>query len=211
MTDNGPRYGGVAIFFHWTSAVLIVTVGILGLLHDSWPHSIQAKWINIHAVLGLVVWALLMLRLAWRLSHRPPGLPADVGEFSRRTSYPAHLLMYLLMLVIPVFGIITFIWHGRVFDFGVFRIDPKVASDRAIFHPTEDIHGYLAYALFALIIVHVLAALWHHFVRRDGVLLRMLPGHLTDESAARAASRESRTRWRSAHRKSTQARDPESN
>jgi cytochrome b561 len=175
MTDHEARYGGVAIFFHWTMAVLVVIVAILGLLHDSWPHATQAKWINIHASIGLLLWFLLMLRLAWRLSHRPPDLPPDVGEFSRHTSYPVHLLMYLLLFVIPVFGIITFIWHGRVFDLGLFRIDPQVRSNRAIFHPTEDIHGYLAYALFGLIGLHVLAALWHHFVRRDRVLLRILP------------------------------------
>jgi cytochrome b561 len=177
MTDNEARYGGVAIFFHWSMAVLVVIVGILGLLHDSWPHATQAKWINIHALLGLAAWVLLMLRVAWRMSHRPPDLPPDVGEFSRRTSYPVHLLMYLLLFVIPVLGIVTFIWHGRVFDFGLFRIDPHVRSDRGIFHPTEDIHGYLAYALFGLIGLHVLAALWHHYVRRDRVLLRILPTH----------------------------------
>jgi cytochrome b561 len=177
MTANEGRYGGVAIFFHWTMVVLVVIVGTLGLLHDSWSHATQAKWINIHALIGLALWMLLMLRLAWRLSHRPPDLPPDVGEFSRRTSYPVHLLMYLLLFVIPVLGIITFIWHGRVFDFGLFQIDPQVPKNRAIFHPTEDIHGYLAYALFALVGLHALAALWHHFIRRDRVLLRMLPGH----------------------------------
>jgi cytochrome b561 len=177
MTDNEARYGGVAIFFHWMVAVLIVITGTLGLLHDSWPRATQAEWINIHALVGLLVWLMVMLRLGWRLSHRPPDLPPDIGEFSRRTSYPVHLLMYLLLLVIPVFGIITFIWHGRVFDFWLFRIDPHVQKDRAIFHPTEDIHGYLAYVLFGLIGLHLLAALWHHFVRHDRVLLRMLPGH----------------------------------
>lgn len=177
MAGNESRYGGVAILFHWSMALLITIVAILGLLHDSWPRATQAKWINIHAVIGLAVWILLMLRLAWRLSHQPPDLPPDVGELSRRTSYPVHLLMYLLLFIIPVFGIITFIWHGRVFDFGLFRIDPHISSNRAIFHPTEDIHGYLAYALFALVGLHILAALWHHFIRRDRVLLRMLPTH----------------------------------
>lgn len=176
MTDDPLRYGRVAMFYHWAMAVLVVIVGILGLLHDSWPRATQAKWINVHALIGLAAWVLLMLRLAWRWSHRPPDLPPEVGEFSRRASYPTHLLMYVLLFVIPVFGIITFIWHGRVFDFGLFRIDPHVPRDRAIFHPTEDIHGYLAYALFALMGLHVLAALWHHFVRQDRVLLRMWPG-----------------------------------
>lgn len=177
MPDDEARYGGVAIFFHWTMALLIVIVGTLGLLHDSWPRATQARWINVHALIGLAVLVLLMLRLGWRLAHRPPDLPPDIGELSRRTSYPVHMLMYLLLFVIPVFGIVTFIWHGRVFDFGIFRIDPHVRADRAIFHPTESIHGYLAYALFGLIGLHALAALWHHFVRHDRVLLRMLPSH----------------------------------
>lgn len=169
-------YGRTAIGFHWVMAILVVAAGILGLLHDSWPHATQARWINIHAMIGLALWLLLFPRFAWRLTHPVPDLPPDVGEFSRRTSYPVHLLLYLLLFVIPIFGIITFIWHGRVFDFGLFRINPHVHSGRTIFHPTENIHGYLAYVLFGLIGLHVLAALWHHFVRHDRVLQRMWPG-----------------------------------
>jgi cytochrome b561 len=169
------RYDGGAMAFHWVMVVLIVVVGVLGLLHDSWPKTTQAFWINVHALIGLTVWALVMLRLGWRLGHPPPALPEDAGEFSRRWSYPVHLLLYALMLVIPVLGIVTFLWHGRVFDFGLFRVDFGVRKNRAIFHPTEEIHGDLAYALFTLAGLHTLAALWHHFVRRDGVLRRMWP------------------------------------
>ncbi|MGP8034252.1 MAG: cytochrome b [Steroidobacteraceae bacterium] len=170
------RYDSGALAFHWTMAVLVVAVGVLGLLHDSWPRGTQAYWINLHALLGLLVWVLLMARFWWRLRHPPPELPAQVGALARRLSYPAHLLLYLLLLVIPILGIVTFIWHGRVFEFGLFKVDFGVAKNRAIFHPTEDIHGYLAYTLFGLIGIHALAALWHQFVRRDGVLLRMWPG-----------------------------------
>ena len=169
------RYTHGAMAFHWIMMVLIIVVGVLGLLHDSWPKATQRFWINIHAIIGLSVWVLLMARFAWRVRHRPPALPAESGEFARRLSYPVHLLLYVLIFVTPILGIVTFIWHGRVFDFGLFRVDFGVRSNRAIFHPTEDIHGYLAYALFTLIGLHVLAALWHHFVRRDGVLLRMWP------------------------------------
>jgi superoxide oxidase len=170
------RYDSGALAFHWTMAVLVVVVGVLGLLHDSWPRGTQAYWINLHALLGLLVWVLLMARFRWRLRHPPPELPAHVGTLARRLSYPAHLLLYLLLFVIPILGIVTFIWHGRAFDFGLFKVDFGVAKNRAIFHPTEDIHGYLAYTLFGLIGIHALAALWHQFVRRDGVLLRMWPG-----------------------------------
>ncbi len=170
------RYGDGAIAFHWSMAVLIIVVGTLGLLHDSWPKATQSFWINLHALIGLLVFALLLARLGWRARHPPPPLPPETGALSRRLSRPVHALLYILLFVIPVFGIVTFIWHGRVFDFGLFKIDFVVQKNPAIFHPTEDIHGYLAYALFTLAGIHIAAALWHQFVRRDHLLRRMWPG-----------------------------------
>jgi cytochrome b561 len=175
LGSESSRYGLTAIALHWISALFIIIVGVLGLLHDSWPKRTQGFWINIHAVLGLLVWVLASARLWWRFRHPAPPLPNDVGQLSRRLSGPVHALLYVLVLVIPVLGIVTFIWHGRVFNFGLFQVDFGVRSNRAIFHPTEDIHGYLAYALFALVGVHVFAALWHHYVRHDGVTSRMWP------------------------------------
>jgi len=98
-----------------------------------------------------------------------------VGNLWRSLSRPVHLALYALMFITPIVGVVTFIWHGRIFDFGIFHLDFGVRSDRAVFRPTEDIHGYLAYALFALAGMHAVAALWHHFVLRNGVLGRMWP------------------------------------
>jgi cytochrome b561 len=186
MTST-ERYEPGAIAFHWITVLLIVWVGVLGLLHDSWPKRTQAFWINIHALFGLLVLMLVLTRFWWRSRHLPPALPPEVGEFSRRLSGPVHALLYALMFIIPVIGIVTFIWHGRVFDFGLFQVNFGIRSNRAIFHPTEDIHGYLAYALFALAGMHAIRALWHHFIRHDGVLRRMWPssgGSLKDKDAA---------------------------
>jgi cytochrome b561 len=169
------RYRPAAIAFHWTMFVLVVIVGILGLLHDSWPKQTQAFWINIHALIGISLWLVLLARLGYRVRHAPPGLPDDIGAFSRRFSSPVHGLLYALMFIIPILGIVTFVYHGRVFDFGAFKLDFGVKKNRAIFGPTEDVHGYLAYALFALAGLHALAALWHRFVLHDGVLARMWP------------------------------------
>ena len=118
----------------------------------------------------------MVARLAWQIGHPPPRLPADVGEFSRRASAAAHHLLYVLMALTPAVGIIAYVWHGRSFDYGLFQLNFGVQPDRATFHPAEEVHQLLAYALFALIALHVIGALWHHFVRRDGVLLRILPG-----------------------------------
>jgi cytochrome b561 len=166
-------YGTGAVAFHWTMFLLVVVVGVLGLLHDDWPKQTQAFWINIHVMLGLLLWLTLIARFWWRSRHAPPPLPPEVGNLSRRLSGPVHLTLYALMFITPIVGVVTFIWHGRVFDFGLFHLDLGVRSNKAVFRPTEDLHGYLAYAIFALAGIHAVAALWHHFVLRDGVLGRM--------------------------------------
>lgn len=173
--QTGKAYGTGAIAFHWTMFVLVVIVGILGLLHDDWPKEAQGFWINVHALLGLLLWFTLVARLIWRVRNAPPALPAAIGAFSRRLSGPVHWALYALMFFTPILGVVTFIFHGRIFDFGLFHIDFGVKKNRAIFSPTEDIHGYLAYALFALAGLHALAALWHRFYLHDGVLKRMWP------------------------------------
>jgi len=164
-----------AIAFHWVMFVLVVIVGVLGLLHDSWPKQTQAFWINVHALIGIFLWLVLLARFGYRLRHSPPALPTDISAFSRRLSSPVHLALYALMFVIPIIGFVTFIYHGRIFHFGLFDLNFGIQKNPAIFEPTEDIHGYLAYALFALAGLHALAALWHHFVSHDGVLARMWP------------------------------------
>jgi cytochrome b561 len=173
--DNSARYGSVAVALHWCVFALVVVVGVLGLLHDSWPDKTQAFWINIHALCGLLLWLLVVVRFLWRRAHPPPPLPPHMDALSRRLSGPVHMALYLLLFVIPLIGIVTFVWHGRAFDFGLFRVDFGVHKNRAVFHPTEDIHGYLAYTLFTIAGLHAAAALWHHYIRKDGILRRMLP------------------------------------
>lgn len=168
------RYGAWAITAHWTLFVLLVVVGILGLLHDSWPKHSQAFWINVHALFGLSLWILLILRFAGRLNNPPPP-PADSSIASAKLARAVHLALYALLFIIPIFGIVTFIWHGRSLDLGLVQLNFGVAKNPAIFEPTEDIHGYLAYGAFGLAAAHAVAALWHHFIKHDGVLRRMWP------------------------------------
>jgi cytochrome b561 len=170
------RYSGTAIALHWIMAALIFFSAGLGLLLDDWPKDSKLFWINIHALVGLAVLVLLIARIWWRRTHTPPPLPAEVSELSRRASHPAHMLIYVLMLATPLVGIVAFVWHARVFDFGLFTIDFGVKSNGAVFHPAEDIHLWLTYGLLALVGGHAIAALWHHFISRDTVLRRMLPG-----------------------------------
>jgi cytochrome b561 len=174
-SSAGARYGAWAITAHWTLFVLLVVVGILGLLHDSWPKHSQAFWINVHALFGLSLWILLISRFIGRLRSPPPPPAADLSGASAKLARAVHLTLYALLFIIPIFGIVTFIWHGRSLDLGLVQLKFGVAKNRAIFEPTEDIHGYLAYGAFGLATAHALAALWHHFIKHDGVLRRMWP------------------------------------
>jgi cytochrome b561 len=173
--STSDRYGNAAITFHWSMFALVLMVGTLGLLHDDWHKKTQGYWINVHALSGLLLWGVVIARFIWRMKHTPPALPDDAGAIARWFSSPVHFALYALMFVTPIFGFITFIYHGRIFDFGLFQLDFGIPKTRAIFEPTEDIHGYLAYALFALAGLHALAALWHQFYLHDGILGRMWP------------------------------------
>jgi cytochrome b561 len=169
------RYSGGAIALHWATVVLIIIGGTLGLLHDSWPKATQAFWINVHALVGLTILALAALRVIWRIFHRPPPPPMSDPPVARLAAHAVHYALYGLIFILAGFGIVTFIWHGRSLNLGLVQIGFGVKSDRAVFHSTEIIHGYLAYALFALAGVHALAALTRQFVLRDNTLLRMWP------------------------------------
>ncbi len=123
------RYGSTAVAFHWAVAALVVFQGTLGLLFDDIPKESSAFWINVHGCVGLVYFALVIARLGWRTTHKPPDLPPDIGEFDRRTSLAAHHLLYVLMVLIPIFGFVAYVWHGRAFDYGFAQLNFGVASN----------------------------------------------------------------------------------
>jgi cytochrome b561 len=124
------RYGAGAMALHWAMFVLVVVVGTLGLLHDDWPKATQGFWINVHALIGLGLWAVLLARLWYRRLHPPPALPAGVGALSRRLSGPVHWALYALLFVIPVIGAVTFVYHGR--DLSSHRGPPRLSRLRAL-------------------------------------------------------------------------------
>jgi len=176
-TPQAPaaRYSLPAILFHWTSFALVVFVGVLGLLFGAIPRPNRMFWINIHAVVGLAVLALALARIFWRLRQSPPAYPAGTPALTRRLSAPVHWLLYALMVILPLVGIVAFVWHARVFDFGLFKLDFGVPSTKPVYEAAEELHEMLAYSLFGLAGLHGLAALWHHFVQKDGLLGRMWP------------------------------------
>ena len=129
-----------------------------------------------HKWIGVTIFLLVGLRLAWRVSHRPPALPAETPEWQRHAAAIAHAMLYLLMLAVPISGWVMSSAGGfPVVYFGVFQLPDLVTKDKELFELMKSVHFGLNKALLALVVLHVGAAVKHHYVDRDDVLARMVP------------------------------------
>ena len=132
-------------------ALFVGAVGIAGLVHDSWPSTMQWSWINLHAVFGMLLWIMVLAQFYQRAS--PTSLHgADMHSVCRQLSRAVYLLLYV------VFGVNQLIRAGVVFWNGGMH----GASKRAILQPPENLRDYLAYGIVALITIHALAAMQRH-------------------------------------------------
>lgn len=169
------RFDSTAVALHWTTAALIVVAFGLGLAVDAFPKNWEHAVVNTHSLLGIAIVALTAARIAWRLGHAPPPLPEEIGgRLVRRATAVVHFLLYTLMAAVPLIGIPVLLYRGLALDFGLFQVPSPFARTPAVFRPLQEAHEFAAYALIGLAAAHILAALYHHFIRRDEVLLRML-------------------------------------
>ena len=177
------RYTAPAIALHWLLAVAILASMAVGAYMSELPGITPSKLrlYNWHKWAGITILALSLLRLAWRLSHKPPPLPQRI-EFAmprwQLAAYHAtHGLMYLLFFAVPLMGWAYSSMAGfPVVWFGVLPLPDFVPVDKELAKLLKPVHGWMAYTLLALVVLHVAAALKHQFVDRDGLLARMRPG-----------------------------------
>ena len=169
-------YTRTAMAFHWLLAVALLGSFGVGLYMADLPFSPQRlKLYNWHKWAGVTILALSALRLVWRLTHTPPReLPAPAWQ--QRAARLTHGALYLLFFAVPLVGwAYTSAAGFPVVWFGVLPLPDFVSPNKALAETIKPWHGALAWALAALVAVHVAAALKHHFIDRDGLLRRMLP------------------------------------
>lgn len=173
---RGDRYSRGAIAFHWTIAALVLFNIAVGLIHDWLPR----EWgvMPLHKSVGVTVLVLSIGRLAWRLSHRPPHLPDAMPEWEKAVAKSVHWLFYVLLFVMPLTGWIFSSNPERLRPFSWFGlIDmPLLPVSEDLARAAKEGHEILGWTMAALVLIHVAAALRHHFLLRDRVLARMLPG-----------------------------------
>lgn len=176
-TPSAPRYGLVAQSLHWLTAVGLVGSFVLGLIMVELSFSpLQLKMYSWHKWLGICLWLLVLARLAWRFTHRPPPLPASTPGWQHRAAQLTHGGLYALLVLIPLTGWVMSSAQGfQTVLFGVLPLPDAIGKDEALGENLATLHFVLNKTLLALIVLHVAAALKHQFIDRDGLLWRMLP------------------------------------
>lgn len=181
IRNTTTSWGSVSRWFHWGLALAII--GMIGF--GWWMNHIPARadkffYRSIHAEIGYVILLLSVLRIVWRAVNPTPALPAEASRWQKIAARVSHGALYLVVILVAMLG-----WaHSGARTpnysdfFGLFKVPQFTSPDKAAAGAYEDRHILFAYVLLALIAVHVIAALWHHFIRRDRVVARMV----TDEA-----------------------------
>jgi cytochrome b561 len=174
---NPPRYTDVAIALHWLLALAILTSFCVGMyMADLKLSPLRIRLFNWHKWAGISILLLSAVRLAWRVRHAPPPVVDPMSPLQRRLADIAHKAMYALFFIVPLVGWAYSSASGfQVVWFGHIPLPDFVPKDKELADFLEDAHAALAWTLGAIVVLHAAAALEHHFLRRDGVLRRMLP------------------------------------
>ena len=181
------RYTRPAIVLHWLIAVLMMINIALILLVEQFPEDWIRPVIDTHKSTGITVLGLVLLRILWRLTHRPPAMPSTYGRLERFGAHAAHAVLYLLMLLLPLSGWMhDSAWKDAATHpmqlFGLFEW-PRIgwimsieAGTKEMLHTIlGDVHEWAATALYVMFALHVLGALKHQFFDGERELQRMLP------------------------------------
>jgi len=177
-----PRFTAVQRLLHWVMAVCILAMLLIGVGMESTVMPKYLTLVAIHKPLGIAILVLALLRLAERLRIGTPPLPLDLPEPMKLAAHLSHYALYILMIGMPLLG-----WamlsaaEYPVVLYGSVHLPSIVPQSDSLHALLWDAHYYLAFALFALILMHIAAALFHLLVRRDGVFQQMAPMHLHEE------------------------------
>ncbi len=184
---DAPRYTRIAMALHWLVALLVIANLSYTWFIDSLPETAIRPAIDLHKSFGITVLGLALLRILWRLSHRPPPLPASMPALERGGAHLVHALLYALILALPITGWVhdsafrlaaqhplTLFWCIPWFRIGAIA-DLPPAQKEAVHAFWFGVHVWLSYVLIALVALHLAGVLKHQFLDREGVLRRMLP------------------------------------
>ena len=171
------RYSSGAMILHWAIAIAVIVNWRLAEAAEHAPRGEEMAAMGPHMATGVLVLALTVLRLIWRLTHTQPPFPPDTARWEAVLARVVHFVFYVLLLGLPLAGWIGTSMEREPIDFfGLFTLPfLPVPSDREGGHELLELHGTMGEIMIYLIGLHILGALKHHFWDRNGELYRMLP------------------------------------
>jgi cytochrome b561 len=173
--NTKKTYGAVAKSLHWTIFILVLIMIIGGFCLGYVPKEYKNVIYNLHKLTGLIILALMMVRLVWALINVKPALPAPTPAWQCYAERVVHGLLYLIIIAMPVAGWIGSSAARKGPHIGNINLNLPVPESKAVTEAAFEMHELIAFAIIFLVSLHVAAALYHHFVKRDAILLRMLP------------------------------------
>jgi cytochrome b561 len=175
------RYSTVAIVLHWLLGISIFAMFAIGIYMSDLPFSpLRLKLYNYHKWAGITFLILSVLRLLWRLTNKPPALPKAIEQampsWQTKVYHATHYALYALFFAVPLIGWAYSSAAGfPIVLFGVLPLPDFVAVDKEFAKQIKELHEISAFALMGLALLHIGAALKHHFIDKDGLVSRMLP------------------------------------
>jgi cytochrome b561 len=177
LRNTTRRWGAVAQSLHWLIVGLIIAQVILANIAMDLPLGIRKlAMFARHKSVGITILALAVIRLLWRWTNPAPPLPNTLKPYERTLAQLTHAALYLLLFAMPLTGWMMSSARGfPVSWFNLFQLPDFVPKNQWLYDTMKETHHVLAFALFAVVLLHVAAALKHHYVLKDDVLRRMLP------------------------------------
>lgn len=169
-------YGTVSKLVHWLIAFLVISMIFLGyFMFDIPDKKTMGQVVSLHKLTGLLILVLMIFRVIWALTHpKPLELPYVVPYYQRILERSVHFLFYSILIIMPLTGWLMSVTAGHPPTLFSFTFALPVAENKIVSNYWENIHNTLAIVLIILISLHVLAAFYHYFIKKDDVLQRML-------------------------------------
>ncbi len=186
LRNTDERWGWPSQTLHWTIAILILCLAVVGWVMGELPRSPKYFWVyDLHKSTGLLVLALMLLRLGWRLYAGTPRPVPGTPTWQHRVAALTHWAIYAMAFAMPISGWLYDSASGlRVLRFfGLFPVPKLSAPNPDLKSLSHEIHEIGIWILLALVLAHAGAALWHHLVQKDRTLARMLPAALEKPQA----------------------------
>lgn len=178
MRNDGNHYGAVSKILHWGIAVLIIAAIAFVEMHELYPKGSPTRsgLMTLHIQIGLLLFGLTALRLVWRAGNPPPAITPAPQAWEAAAARLMHIALYAAVLALPILGVAMGQAGGKAVAFLGTPLPVFLAENKDLAHTLKEAHELIGNVVIALIALHATASVWHHFMRKDNTLLRMMPG-----------------------------------